>query len=191
MRAELSSRNSSSPTAVVDAAPVLEARRLYAGYGERAVVRDLDITLARGEISAILGPNGAGKTTALLTLAGALTPISGDVLWHGERTTKSLHRRVRDGMGFVPEERSVVMGLSTLDNLRLGLGSVDDALGFFPQLEPLLSRPAGLLSGGEQQMVTLGRAARLAPGRAARRRTVSGARPVGDRPAPHHAPYGG
>ena len=157
MRAELNSRSSSLHTVVLDA-PVLEARNLAAGYGGRPVVRDLDITLARGEISAILGPNGAGKTTALLTLAGALPPLSGDVLWHGHKTTKPLHQRVRDGMGFVPEERSVVVGLSTLDNLRLGLGSVDDALGFFPQLEPLLSRPAGLLSGGEQQMVTLGRA---------------------------------
>ena len=137
---------------------VLEARGLSAGYGDLAAVRDLDLALHTGEIIAIFGPNGAGKTTTLLTLAGALPPLKGDVLWRGQRTTRPLHRRVRDGMGFVPEERSVVSSLSTLDNLRLGLGSVDDALSLFPQLEPLLNRPAGLLSGGEQQMLTLGRA---------------------------------
>ena len=141
----------------------LEARGLSAGYGDLAAVRDLDLALHTGEIIAIFGPNGAGKTTTLLTLAGALPPLKGDVLWRGQRTTRPLHRRVRDGMGFVPEERSVVSSLSTLDNLRLGLGTVEDALRLFPQLEPLLNRPAGLLSGGEQQMLTLGRALALLP----------------------------
>ena len=93
------------------ASVVLEARRLSAGYGDLAAVRDLDLALHTGEIIAIFGPNGAGKTTTLLTLAGALPPLKGDVLWRGQRTTRPLHRRVRDGMGFVPEERSVVSSL--------------------------------------------------------------------------------
>ncbi len=138
--------------------PLLEARDLCAGYGDLAAVRNVDLVLHRGEIAAVFGPNGAGKTTLLMTLAGALRPLSGVVLWQGVATTASLHKRVRSGMAFVPEERSVISGLTTLDNLRLGRGSVDDALEFFPQLTPLLGRRAGLLSGGEQQMLTLARA---------------------------------
>jgi branched-chain amino acid transport system ATP-binding protein len=114
--------------------------------------------LHRGEIAAVFGPNGAGKTTLLMTLAGALRPLRGAVMWQGNGTTAPLHKRVRAGMAFVPEERSVISSLTTLDNLRLGRGSVDGALQFFPQLTPLLGRRAGLLSGGEQQMLTLARA---------------------------------
>jgi branched-chain amino acid transport system ATP-binding protein len=143
--------------------PLLEARGLSAGYGDLAAVRNVNLVLHRGEIAAVFGPNGAGKTTLLMTLAGALRPLGGTVLWHGESTSASLHQRVRSGMAFVPEQRSVITGLSTLDNLRLGRGSVDDALAFFPSLKPLLSRRAGLLSGGEQQMLTLARAVASRP----------------------------
>jgi branched-chain amino acid transport system ATP-binding protein len=73
-----------------------------------------------------------------------------------------LHQRVRRGLGFVPEERSVFMGLSVADNLSIG-GQTPRVLGLFPELEPLLSRRAGLLSGGEQQMLTLGRALAMKP----------------------------
>jgi branched-chain amino acid transport system ATP-binding protein len=149
---------STEASADPSAHPLLEARGLSAGYGDLAAVRNVDLALHRGEIAAVLGPNGAGKTTLLMTLAGALRPLGGTVLWEGRATTASLHKRVRSGMAFVPEERSVISGLTTLDNLRLGRGSVDDALEFFPQLAPLLNRRAGLLSGGEQQMLTLARA---------------------------------
>jgi branched-chain amino acid transport system ATP-binding protein len=138
-------------------APILEAKGLFAGYGDLAAVRGLDLTVHPGEIVALLGPNGAGKTTTLLTLAGALPALKGTVHWNGQEVSSPLHRRVRSGMGFIPEERSVIGKLTVKDNLRLGRGSVEDAVGLFPQLERLLGRPGGLLSGGEQQMVTLAR----------------------------------
>lgn len=137
--------------------PVLEARGLHAGYGDLAAVRDLDLHVGAGEIVALLGPNGAGKTTTLQTLGGALKPLKGHVVWDGEITVAPLHRRVRQGLGFIPEERSVIGGLSVRENLSLGRGPVSEALRLFPQLEPLLRRQAGLLSGGEQQMLTLAR----------------------------------
>jgi branched-chain amino acid transport system ATP-binding protein len=136
---------------------VLEAKGLFAGYGDLAAVRDLDLVVHAGEIVALLGPNGAGKTTTLLTLAGALEPLAGTVRWNGEEASSSLHRRVRAGMGFIPEERSVIGKLTVRDNLLLGRGPLDDAVRLFPQLEPLLNRLGGLLSGGEQQMLTLAR----------------------------------
>lgn len=139
------------------ASPILQVEGLYAGYGDLAAVRDLNLVVRSGEIVALLGPNGAGKTTTLLTLAGAIPSLGGKVVWNGKATSASLHRRVRSGMGFIPEERSVISKLTVRENLRLGRGSVDDAIGLFPQLKPLLRRPAGLLSGGEQQMLTLAR----------------------------------
>ncbi|MDT4937287.1 MAG: branched-chain amino acid transport system ATP-binding protein [Pseudonocardiales bacterium] len=137
--------------------PILTVEGLYAGYGDLAAVRDLNLVVHAGEIVALLGPNGAGKTTTLLTLAGAIPSLGGNVTWNGKATSASLHRRVRSGMGFIPEERSVISKLTVRENLRLGRGSVDDAVRYFPQLEPLLRRSAGLLSGGEQQMLTLAR----------------------------------
>jgi branched-chain amino acid transport system ATP-binding protein len=137
--------------------PILQVEGLYAGYGDLAAVRDLNLVVHAGEIVALLGPNGAGKTTTLLTLAGAIPSLGGQVVWNGKATTASLHRRVRAGMGFIPEERSVISKLTVRENLRLGRGSVGDAIELFPQLEALQRRPAGLLSGGEQQMLTLAR----------------------------------
>jgi branched-chain amino acid transport system ATP-binding protein len=138
---------------------VLAARGLCAGYGAVTVVRDLNLEVAPGEVLAILGPNGAGKTTTLRTLAGSLPPLAGHVEIHGSGTRAPLHRRSREGLGFVTEERSVFSTLTTRQNLLVGRGC-DPAktVRMFPELEPLLGRRAGLLSGGEQQMVTLGRA---------------------------------
>jgi branched-chain amino acid transport system ATP-binding protein len=137
--------------------PILQVEGLYAGYGDLAAVRDLNLVVHAGEIVALLGPNGAGKTTTLLTLAGAIPSLGGKVIWNGKAISTSLHQRVRSGMGFIPEERSVISKLTVRENLRLGRGSVQDAIGYFPQLQPLQRRPAGLLSGGEQQMLTLAR----------------------------------
>ena len=137
---------------------VLECRDLSTGYGHVTVVRDLNLRVDAGEVVALLGPNGAGKTTTLLTLAGELTPMTGEVHLLGQRTTASMDKRCRRGLGFVTEERSVIMDLTTHENLRLA--GVDPAHAFelFPALAPLGARKAGLLSGGEQQMLTLARA---------------------------------
>ncbi|MEX2269239.1 MAG: ATP-binding cassette domain-containing protein [Acidimicrobiia bacterium] len=143
--------------------PLIEARGLSAGYGDLAAVRDLDLAVHPGEIVALLGPNGAGKTTTLLTLAGELRPLAGEVRFLGAPRRWPVHKRVRQGLGFVPEERGVIAALNAGGNLRLGRGSVEDAVELFPELAPRLKRRAGLLSGGEQQMLTLGRALAAEP----------------------------
>jgi branched-chain amino acid transport system ATP-binding protein len=138
--------------------PLLEARKLSAGYGSMAVVHEIDLAVRAGEISVLVGPNGAGKSTTLLTLAGALAPLGGEVLVEGRPTNAPLHTRAAAGLAFVPEHRSIVMELTTAENLRVARVDPADALELFPELEPLLRRKAGLLSGGEQQMLSLGRA---------------------------------
>jgi branched-chain amino acid transport system ATP-binding protein len=143
--------------------PVLELRGLSAGYDDLAVVRGIDLTVSRGEIVALLGPNGTGKSTTLLTCAGELPPLAGEVRWRGAPATGSLHQRARGGLAFVPEERSVLMSMTVRDNLLLGSGGIAPALALFPELEPLLPQRAGLLSGGEQQMLTLARALATKP----------------------------
>ena len=139
-------------------ASLLECRGLAAGYGGMAVVRELDLRVEPGEVVALIGPNGAGKTTTLLTLAGELPPITGEIFFQGVATKAPLFRRARQGMRFVTEERSVFMRLTAADNLRVAGVAPPDAVEVFPELGPLMDRTAGLLSGGEQQMLTLARA---------------------------------
>ncbi|HZQ88524.1 MAG TPA: ATP-binding cassette domain-containing protein [Gaiellaceae bacterium] len=136
---------------------LLRAEALEAGYGRLAVVHDFDLVVAPGTVTAILGANGAGKTTVILTLAGVLEPLGGTIYWKGEAVRSPLHRRVRAGLAFVPEQRSVFMNLTVAQNLRLGQGPAARALEIFPELEPHLGRKAGLLSGGQQQLLTLAR----------------------------------
>ena len=128
------------------------------GYGDLAVVHGLDLHVNAGEVVALIGANGAGKSTTLLTLAGEVAQMSGDVLWKGEATKAPMHVRCKNGMGYVTEERSVIMNLTTQENLRLANVSVSVAVDLFPALSVLLDRKAGLLSGGEQQMLSLARA---------------------------------
>jgi branched-chain amino acid transport system ATP-binding protein len=136
----------------------LEARGIAAGYGSQAVIHDVDINVRAGEVVALLGANGAGKTTTLLTLAGELPPLRGEVAIDGIVTKAPLYKRARNGLTFVTEEKSVFKGLSTRDNLRVGGVDLDEALALFPELERRLNIRGGLLSGGEQQMLTLARA---------------------------------
>jgi branched-chain amino acid transport system ATP-binding protein len=138
--------------------PLIECRGLSAGYGHLAVIRDLNLHVDSGEVVALIGRNGAGKTSTLLALAGELKPMSGEVHWMGERTTAPMHVRCRAGLGYLTEERSVIMSLTAADNLRLADVAPDQAVALFPTLGPVLKRTAGLLSGGEQQMLALARA---------------------------------
>jgi ABC-type branched-subunit amino acid transport system ATPase component len=147
----------------IDKEPVIEARALSAGYGSLAAVRELNLIVRPGEVVGLLGANGAGKTTTILSLAGELTPISGEVRFLGEVSRASLAKRARQGLGLVTEEKSVFMRLTAAENLRLGRGSVDQALEIFPQLKDHLRRRAGLLSGGQQQILTLARALAAEP----------------------------
>jgi branched-chain amino acid transport system ATP-binding protein len=137
---------------------VVAARELSAGYAGRPVVHELDLEVAAGEVVCLLGPNGAGKTTTMLTLSGELPQISGDVVFDDEPTHAPLHQRARNGLSYVTEERSVFKAMSARDNLRCGGVSVADAIALFPELEKCMDTRGGLLSGGEQQMLTLARA---------------------------------
>ena len=138
---------------------LLETRNLKAGYLSREVVRAVNLRVMPGEVVCLLGPNGAGKTTTLMTIAGELLPVDGLVMFNNVPTFTPMHQRVRDGgIGLVTEDRLVFTKLSTRDNLRIGGGSVEDALALFPELEARLSVRGGMLSGGEQQMLALARA---------------------------------
>ncbi|MDX2541435.1 ABC transporter ATP-binding protein [Streptomyces sp. WI04-05B] len=142
--------------------PLIEARALSAGYGTQPVVRELDLEVRPGEVVALLGPNGAGKTTTLRALSGDLAPMSGDVRWLGDTSRAPLHRRARQGLAYVGE-RAVFTRLDTADNLRVGRVATGPALALFPELEKRLKTGAGMLSGGEQQMLSLARALGRAP----------------------------
>jgi branched-chain amino acid transport system ATP-binding protein len=143
--------------------PVLAARGLCAGYGAVSVVSELNLEVASGELVALLGVNGAGKTTIVRALSGQIKPTAGEVFFLGEPTRAPLHRRAKAGMRVITEERSAIMGLTTAENLRLGGQTKEKCLELFPELERLMGRRAGLLSGGEQQMLALARAIAAEP----------------------------
>src|SRR5215203_2299914 len=138
--------------------PLIECRGLSAGYGALAAIRNVDLQVRPGEVVALIGRNGAGKSSTLLALAGALPPMQGEVRWMGDVATATLHTRCKVGLSYLTEERSIIMNMSEADNLRLGGVASNDALALFPELEPLLKRTAGLMSGGEQQTLALARA---------------------------------
>lgn len=147
--------------------PLIDVRGLYAGYGGIPAVRDLSLTVSAGEVVALLGPNGAGKTTTLLTISGLLAPLSGSVEVLGASIDgHRAHLVARRGLAHVPEDRSLFFDLTVDENIRLGLTgdrharrrAYDRAMDLLPALRPLGKRQAGLLSGGEQQMLALARA---------------------------------
>jgi branched-chain amino acid transport system ATP-binding protein len=138
--------------------PALAAIGISAGYGEVAILRELDLQVGAGEIVALLGANGAGKTTTMLTLAGHLPARKGAVHINGTAAPTSAHARARLGLAFLTEESAVFKTLSVDENLRVGRGNLDKALRLVPELRPLLKKKVGLLSGGEQQLVALARA---------------------------------
>jgi branched-chain amino acid transport system ATP-binding protein len=146
----------------------LQIDGLSAGYKGVAVVRDLSLSVHGGEVVVLLGPNGAGKTTTLLTVSGLLPVIAGEVRVLGQSVTnRAVHKIARAGLAHVPEDRSLFFQLTVAENLRLGAGrgtpDVTRALSYFPALEPLMDRRAGLLSGGQQQMLAMGRALTVPP----------------------------
>jgi branched-chain amino acid transport system ATP-binding protein len=136
----------------------LEARGATIGYGALAVVDSLDLVVRRGRIVALFGANGAGKTTTLMGLAGELPLSAGTVLFDGESAHGLLHRRARRGLGLVTEDRSLFMGLTAADNLRAGGVPAARVVELFPELEQFLGTKVGLLSGGQQQMLSVARA---------------------------------
>ena len=138
-------------------APALEAAGLSAGYHGVPAVSQLNLEVRSGEVVALLGANGAGKTTTIRALAGQIKLLGGTVRFDGADQSGPLFQRVRGGLGLLTESRCVFMSLTCRENLRLGRGSIPEALSHFPELEPRLDVRAGLVSGGEQQMLALAR----------------------------------
>lgn len=138
-------------------APLLELAHVTTGYAGVPVVRDVSLQVGEGEVVTLLGANGAGKTTLLHTIAGLISPIEGAMSYAGAPLRGPLHQRARQGIALVTEERAVLRKLTVAENLRLGTPAPERALDLFPQLRKLANRKAGLLSGGEQQMLVLGR----------------------------------
>ena len=136
---------------------------LTVGYDGAPVVRDLDLEVGPGEIVALLGANGAGKTTTLRAVSGLVSPLEGAVRFGGRDLRKvSPSARARLGIAHVPDSRGLFFGLTVAEHLRLGYRrerlDASVAYRYFPALEPLRDRRCGLLSGGEQQMLAVGRA---------------------------------
>jgi branched-chain amino acid transport system ATP-binding protein len=141
---------------------VLEVTSLDAGYGGVPVVRELSLHVNEGEVVALLGPNGAGKTTTLATIAGLLGPIGGRIAFAGHSVGgTAAHRLAKRGISLVPEGRALFFGLTVREHLKLAgsRGGIGQAQLFelFPELEKCAGRKAGVLSGGEQQMLAVGR----------------------------------
>jgi branched-chain amino acid transport system ATP-binding protein len=148
---------------------LLEVRGLEVGYGGIAAVRGIDFEVAQGELVALIGANGAGKTTTLKALAGMIAPSGGSVHFEGKPITRTpSHKLIRQGVALVPEGRGVFTRLTVEENLAMGAYIRDDRAGvrtdlermygLFPRLKERRAQVAGTLSGGEQQMLAIGRA---------------------------------
>lgn len=157
------------------AAP-LELKGVTSGYGDVPIIRSVAMTFPKGIITTIVGSNGAGKSTAIKVAAGLLRAWKGSVMVHGtDITREAADRRVHRGIAYVPQGRIVVPEMSVRDNLMLGAhilgsdrGAIDAAtervMELFPALKPRLKQQADTMSGGEQQMLAIGRALMTSPG---------------------------
>ena len=144
---------------------MLAVERVDAGYGGSQILWSVDVAVPAGQVVCLMGRNGVGKTTLLKTIMGLLPVRGGRVVVDGHDVTRwSPDRRARAGIGYVPQGREIFPHLTVEENLRmsvLGCGrarNLDDALALFPALRRLLARKGGVLSGGEQQMLAIGRA---------------------------------
>ncbi|MYD42646.1 MAG: ABC transporter ATP-binding protein [Gammaproteobacteria bacterium] len=152
---------------------LLEVRNVESYYGPILAIRGVSIDVEEGTIVTLLGANGAGKTTVLKTISGALEPQKGTVAFDGDNVTALEPDNIASlGVGHVPEGREVFPFLSTEDNLKMGAftraagdleGDLDTVYGYFPQLREHRKLAAGFLSGGQQQMLAIGRALMLKP----------------------------
>ncbi|HKY15266.1 MAG TPA: ATP-binding cassette domain-containing protein [Microthrixaceae bacterium] len=140
---------------------MLEIVGVTAGYGRTMVLFDVDVSIPVGGAAAIMGHNGAGKTTLLRVAVGLIPVKSGTVLLDGEDVTKlPPNQRVRRGLGYVPQGQLCFPQMTTLENMQLVTtvkSEIDEVLDTFPVLSDLLSRPAGLLSGGQRQQLSIAR----------------------------------
>jgi branched-chain amino acid transport system ATP-binding protein len=153
---------------------LLEVRQMSVSYGRMTAVHDVSLTVPRGGFVAVLGANGAGKTTTLRTISGLLRPRRGSIRFDGQDIAgMSPHRIARLGIGHVPEGRGLLPSITVGENLKIGaIGNADRSalpalydkvFGYFPALRKRLGQPAGVLSGGEQQMLSIARALLQSP----------------------------
>ena len=152
-----------------EASPLLEFRKVNTHYGAVHILKDVDLSIYPGELVCLLGGNASGKTTTLKTLLGMVIPTSGEVLLNGEVVNgKPTSFRVENGVTMVPENRRLFKRLSVKENLELGAylrndrdgieADMERVFGLFPRVKERIGQKAGTLSGGEQQMVAIGRA---------------------------------
>jgi urea transport system ATP-binding protein len=151
---------------------MLELSNINAYYGESHILRNVSFTVAPGEVVCLMGRNGVGKTTTLNVITGLLPARSGSMIFDGSNVTKlSTDRRARRGLAIVPQGREIIPHLTVRENLQLGFwarpegskggddkAAFDEVYQLFPKLTQILHRPGGVLSGGEQQQLAVGRA---------------------------------
>jgi branched-chain amino acid transport system ATP-binding protein len=153
---------------------MLELQGVTVAYGQARALWDLSLHVKQGELLCVVGPNGAGKTTLVNTLAGILHPVAGRIVIDGRDITRlPPHRFCEAGIALVPEGRRLFTGMSVAENLDVGSllpaakakrrETLDEVLQLFPILKSKLDAPAGELSGGQQQMVSIGRALMARP----------------------------
>ena len=149
--------------------PILQLRDVKVAYGAIEAVKGIDLELAAGELVSLIGANGAGKTTTLNAIAGTLGISAGELLYDGKRIEKlPAHKRLRQGLALVPEGRGIFTRLTVEENLRMGAycrrdsdaieADLERVFTMLPRVKERLQQVAGTLSGGEQQMVAIGRA---------------------------------
>lgn len=147
---------------------MLELKAVYAGYGQTEVLHGVSLTAEKGQITTLIGGNGAGKTTTMNCIVGVVKPAGGQILWNGQDLSRlKTPDIVRMGISLIPEGRHVFPDMTINENLEMGAYTRRDKQGIkrdfdwlmslFPKLESRLKQPAGTLSGGEQQMVAVGR----------------------------------
>ena len=149
--------------------PILQLRDVKVAYGAIEAVKGIDLELAAGELVSLIGANGAGKTTTLNAIAGTLAISAGELLYDGKRIEKlPAHKRLRQGLALVPEGSGIFTRLTVEENLRMGAycrrdsdaieADLERVFAMLPRVKERLQQVAGTLSGGEQQMVAIGRA---------------------------------
>jgi len=154
--------------------PVLDIEALWAGYGTVPVLRDVSLDVRNGTITTLIGANGAGKSTLIKTICGLIKPMRGIVRLFGENVTGSPPDvMVRAGIGLVPERRRLFSEMTLRENLELGAYARKDKAGIardfervlnlFPEIKDRLAMPAGIFSGGQQQMIAVARALMSGP----------------------------
>ncbi|MDQ3086266.1 MAG: ABC transporter ATP-binding protein, partial [Actinomycetota bacterium] len=153
--------------------PLLRLEGINTYYGQMHILQDVNLEVAEGELVCLLGGNASGKSTTLKTILGVVPPRSGSVVFSGENVTRfTTARRIERGMAIVPENRRLFGPMTVLENLEMGAylrpradlsGDLDRVYALFPLLAERRKQLAGTLSGGEQQMVAMGRALMARP----------------------------